>query len=167
MESEWYVWWEKLGFFEPEFGPDGKVKSKGYFIIPGLPPNVTGALNMGHALPTALQNTMIRWNRMRGLTTLWLPGFDHASLSTQTVVEKTIMRQEGKTRQDLGRLKLMEKIWKWKEKYHGNINMALRRMGGSFDWTKRSLFHEPNLCRSSRDFAPCMKKVLSTDRTNL
>ena len=93
---------------------------------------------MGHALPTALQDTMIRWNRMRGLTTLWLPGCDHAGISTQSVVEKMIMRQEGKTRQDLGRAKLIERIREWKEKYHGNINMVLKRMGGSFDWTREA-----------------------------
>ena len=144
MESEWYAWWEKSGFFEPKFGPDGKVKSKGYFVIPEPPPNVTGSLHMGHALPTALQDTMIRWNRMRGLTTLWLPGCDHAGISTQSVVEKMIMRQEGKTRQDLGRTKLVERIWEWKEKYHGNINMALKRMGGSLDWTREAFTMNPN-----------------------
>ena len=144
MESEWYAWWEKSGFFKPEFGPDGKVKSKGYFVIPEPPPNVTGSLHMGHALPTALQDTMIRWNRMRGLTTLWLPGCDHAGISTQSVVEKMIMRQEGKTRQDLGRPELVKRIWEWKEKYHGNINMVLKRMGGSFDWTREAFTMNPN-----------------------
>ena len=81
---------------------------------------------------------------MRGLTTLWLPGCDHAGISTQSVVEKMIMRQEGKTRQDLGRPKLVEKIWEWKEKYHGNINSALRRMGSSFDWTREAFTMNPN-----------------------
>ena len=81
---------------------------------------------------------------MRGLTTLWLPGCDHAGISTQSVVEKMIMRQEGKTRQDLGRTKLVERIWEWKEKYHGNINMALKRMGGSFDWTREAFTMNPN-----------------------
>ena len=98
---------------------------------------------MGHALPNALQDTMIRWNRMRGLTTLWLPGCDHAGISTQSVVEKMIMRQEGKTRQDLGRAKLVEKIWQWKEKYHANINTVLKRMGGSFDWTREAFTMNP------------------------
>ena len=81
---------------------------------------------------------------MRGLTTLWLPGCDHAGISTQSVVEKMIMRQEGKTRQDLGRAKLVDKIWEWKEKYHGNINMVLKRMGGSFDWTREAFTMNPN-----------------------
>lgn len=144
VESEWYAWWEKSGFFEPEFEPDGKIKSKGYFVIPEPPPNVTGSLHMGHALPNALQDTLIRWNRMRGLTTLWLPGCDHAGISTQAVVEKMIMRHEGKTRHDLGRPALIEKIWEWKEKYHKDINMALKRMGGSFDWTREAFTMNPN-----------------------
>ena len=133
-----YAWWEKSGFFEPQFGPDGKVKDKGCFVIPEPPPNVTGSLHKGHALPNALQDLMIRWNRMRGLTTLWIPGCDHASISTQSVVEKMIMKEEGKTRHDLGRDKLVGRIWEWKEKYHGNINAALRRMGGSFDWSREA-----------------------------
>lgn len=143
VESEWYAWWEKSGFFEPEFGPHGKVKSNGYFVIPEPPPNVTGALHMGHALTNALQDSMIRWNRMRGLTTLWLPGCDHAGISTQSVVEKLIWREEGQTRHDLGRPKLTEKIWQWKDKYHANINNAQRRMGGSFDWTREAFTMNP------------------------
>ena len=81
---------------------------------------------------------------MRGLTTLWLPGCDHAGISTQSVVEKMIMRQEGKTRQDLGRAELVKRIWEWKEKYHGNINLALKRMGGSLDWTREAFTMNPN-----------------------
>ena len=98
---------------------------------------------MGHALPNALQDAMIRWNRMRGLTTLWLPGCDHAGISTQAVVEKMIMRKEGKTRHDLGRTALVEKIWEWKDTYQKNINMALKRMGGSFDWTREAFTMNP------------------------
>jgi len=143
VESHWYAWWEKSGFFEPEFRPDGNIKHKGYFVIPEPPPNVTGALHMGHALPNALQDTMIRWNRMRGLTTLWLPGCDHAGISTQSVVEKMIMRTEGKTRHDLGRKETVERIWLWKDKYHKSINNALKRMGGSFDWTREAFTMNP------------------------
>ncbi len=143
VESDWYAWWEKSGFFEPEFGPDGNIKHKGYFVIPEPPPNVTGALHMGHALPNALQDTMIRWNRMRGLTTLWVPGCDHAGISTQSVVEKMIMRTEGKTKHDLGRKETVDRIWQWKDKYHKNINNALKRMGGSFDWTREAFTMNP------------------------
>lgn len=143
MESGWYDWWEKEGYFQPEFGPDGKVSKQGYFVISEPPPNVTGALHMGHALPNALQDSLIRWNRMRGLTTLWLPGCDHAGISTQAVVEKMLMRREGKTRHDLGRKAMVERIWDWKEEYHSNINRVLRRMGGSFDWTREAFTMSP------------------------
>ena len=100
---------------------------------------------MGHALPNALQDTLIRWNRMHGKTTLWLPGCDHAGISTQSVVENMLWRRQGKTRHDVGRAKLTEIIWDWKEEYHGNINRVLKRMGGSFDWTREAFTMDPNL----------------------
>ena len=90
---------------------------------------------MGHALPNALQDTLIRWNRMRGLTTLWVPGCDHASISTQTVVEK-MLRRNGISRHDLGRKAFNERVFEWKEEKQQNINNAIRRMGGSLDWTR-------------------------------
>lgn len=100
---------------------------------------------MGHALPNALQDTLIRWNRMRGLTTLWLPGCDHAGISTQSVVENMLWRRQKKTRYDLGRQKFTETIWDWKEEYHTKINSVLRRMGGSFDWTREAFTMDKNL----------------------
>ncbi|OAQ70547.1 valyl-tRNA synthetase, mitochondrial precursor [Pochonia chlamydosporia 170] len=135
VESAWYDWWQKEGFFKPKFTPDGKVKEAGSFVIVHPPPNVTGSLHMGHALGDSLQDLMIRWNRMNGKTTLWLPGCDHAGISTQSVVEKMLWRKEGKTRHDLGRTKFVETVWEWKEDYHKRINKALTHMGGSFDWT--------------------------------
>ena len=144
VESAWYSWWEKEGFFEPKFQNDGRVKEKGYFVIPEPPPNVTGALHMGHALPSALQDTLARFYRMRGLTTLWLPGCDHAGISTQSVVENMLWRRQKKTRHDLGRTKLVETIWDWKEEYHQKINSALKRMGGSFDWTREAFTMNEN-----------------------
>ncbi|KAL9129407.1 MAG: hypothetical protein Q9217_002138 [Psora testacea] len=135
VESGWYAWWEKSGFFEPELAADNKVKEEGCFVIPEPPPNVTGALHMGHALPNALQDTLIRWNRMRGLSTLWVPGCDHASISTQTVVEK-MLRRKGISRHDLGRKKFIEKVFEWKEEKQQNINNTIRRMGGSLDWSR-------------------------------
>ncbi|MCJ1228351.1 Valine--tRNA ligase, mitochondrial [Toensbergia leucococca] len=145
VESAWYAWWEKEGFFEPEFGPDGKVKGEGYFSIPEPPPNVTGNLHMGHALPNALQDCLIRWSRMKGKTTLWLPGCDHAGISTQSVVENMLWRRQKKTRYDLGREKFVETVWDWKEDYHKKINSVLRRMGGSFDWTREAFTMDENL----------------------
>lgn len=145
IEAGRYEWWEERGLFKPEFGPDGKVKPEGYFVIPIPPPNVTGSLHMGHALTNALQDTLIRWQRMKGKTTLWLPGTDHAGISTQSVVEKMLWRTEKKTRHDLGRAAFTEMVWKWKEKYHANITNALRRVGGSFDWTREAFTMDPNL----------------------
>lgn len=143
VESGWYAWWEREGFFKPEFRPDGNTKDAGYFVIPEPPPNVTGALHLGHALTTALQDTLIRWNRMRGLTTLLLHGCDHAGISTQSVVEKMLWKRERKTRHDLGRLKMTETIWEWKEEYRTKINNVLRRMGGSFDWSREAFTLNP------------------------
>ena len=145
VESAWYEWWEKEGFFMPDFAPEGKVKSKGYFVISEPPPNVTGALHCGHALATALQDTLIRWNRMKGLTTLWLPGCDHAGISTQSVVENMLWRRQTKTRYDLGRPKFTEVVWNWKEEYHQKINDVLRRMGASLDWTREAFTMDENL----------------------
>ncbi|MCJ1252736.1 hypothetical protein MMC24_000542 [Lignoscripta atroalba] len=145
VESGWYEWWENQGFFEPEFGPDGKVKEEGYFSMAEPPPNVTGALHIGHALTNALQDSMIRWNRMQGKTTLWIPGCDHAGISTQSVVENMLWRRQKKTRYDLGRGPFTDVIWEWKDEYHKNINKVLRRMGGSFDWTREAFTMDENL----------------------
>lgn len=121
------------------------MKKEGYFVIPEPPPNVTGALHCGHALGTALQDALIRWNRMRGLTTLWVPGCDHAGISTQSVVEKMLWRREKKTRYDLGRPKFTETVWDWKDEYHQKINSVLKRLGGSFDWTREAFTMDSNL----------------------
>ncbi|KAI9680110.1 MAG: hypothetical protein M1817_005127 [Caeruleum heppii] len=145
VEAAWYAWWEKEGFFKPEFTSEGKVKEEGYFVIPLPPPNVTGSLHMGHAVTNALQDTMIRWNRMRGLTTLWLPGCDHAGIATQSVVEKMLQRRQNKSRYDLGRERFTELVWDWKEEYHSKINNVMRRMGGSFDWTREAFTMDENL----------------------
>jgi valyl-tRNA synthetase len=117
VESAWDLWWNKQKFFEPEFTADGKNLPPGSFVIPIPPPNVTGALHCGHALGTALQDLLIRWHRMRGFTTLYVPGCDHASISTQSVVEKMLWKRERKTRHDLGRAKFLERALEWKDEY--------------------------------------------------
>ncbi|KAI7913008.1 valyl-tRNA synthetase [Pyricularia oryzae] len=144
VESAWYDWWEKEGFFKPEFTKDGKVKDEGSFVIVHPPPNVTGALHMGHALGDSLQDLMIRYERMRGKTTLWVPGCDHAGIATQTVVEKMLWKSEQKTRHDLGRPDFISKVWEWKGEYHEKINNALRKMGGSFDWSREAFTMDEN-----------------------
>ncbi|KAI1083311.1 tRNA synthetases class I-domain-containing protein [Whalleya microplaca] len=145
VESAWYEWWESSGFFRPEFTQDGKVKDEGSFVIVIPPPNVTGALHMGHALGNSLQDVMIRWNRMHGKTTLWLPGCDHAGISTQSVVENMLWRRQGKTRHDLGREKFVETVWEWKDEYHKRINNAQRKMGVSTDWSREAFTMDKNL----------------------
>ncbi|OJI97813.1 hypothetical protein ASPVEDRAFT_24740 [Aspergillus versicolor CBS 583.65] len=145
IEDGRYQWWEERDLFKPEFGPDGNVRPEGYFVIPIPPPNVTGSLHMGHALTNALQDTMIRWQRMKGKTTLWLPGMDHAGISTQSVVEKMLWKKEKKTRHDLGRKEFLDRVWDWKHEYHGNIGNALRRVGGSFDWSREAFTMDDNL----------------------
>lgn len=138
VEADRYDWWQSRGYFKPQFTKDGKVKPEGKFVIPIPPPNVTGSLHMGHALTNALQDTMIRHARMRGKTTAWIPGCDHAGIATQAVVEKRLMKEEGKTRHDIGREALTGLIWQWKDKYHANITNQLQRMGGSMDWSREA-----------------------------
>lgn len=145
IEAGLYEEWENAGYFKPEFTKDGKIKPAGKFVIPIPPPNVTGALHMGHALTNALQDTMIRHARMKGKTTAWIPGMDHAGISTQSVVEKRLWNEERKTRHDLGREAMVEKIWQWKHKYHANITTQLKRLGGSMDWSREAFTMDENL----------------------
>jgi valyl-tRNA synthetase len=150
IEDGRYEWWEKRDYFKPEFTKEGKVKPEGKFVISLPPPNVTGSLHMGHALMLALQDVMIRHARMRGKTAAWIPGTDHAGISTQSVVEKTLWKNEGKTRHDLGREALLAKIWAWKDKYHANILRQLKKMGGSMDWSREAFTMDSNLSAAVR-----------------
>ena len=150
IEEGRYDWWDKRDYFKPQFTKDGKIKPEGKFVVPIPPPNVTGSLHMGHALTNALQDAMIRHARMKGKTTLWLPGMDHAGISTQSVVEKMLWKTEGKTRHDLGREKLLEKIWTWKDKYHANITRQLKSLGGSMDWSREAFTMDDNLSLAVR-----------------
>ncbi|KAH6647195.1 tRNA synthetases class I-domain-containing protein [Truncatella angustata] len=138
VESAWYAWWEKEGYFKPQFTPEGEVKPEGKFVIVVPPPNVTGALHMGHALGNSLQDLMIRYNRQKGKTTLWLPGCDHAGIATQSVVEKALWKKKQQTRHELGRTQFIELVQDWKEDYHQKINNAFRKMGSSLDWSREA-----------------------------
>jgi valyl-tRNA synthetase len=148
VESAWYGWWEQEGYFKPAFDQDGNVKKEGYFVIPVPPPNVTGALHLGHALATSIQDALARYHRMLGMTVLYLPGCDHAGISTQSVIENMLWRREGKSRHDIGREALVNRIWEWKGDYHSKINTVLRRIGGSFDWTREAFTMDANLSRA-------------------
>lgn len=145
VESSWYAWWENQGYFQPEFTESGEIKPEGCFSIPCPPPNVTGALHIGHALTVSIQDTLIRWNRMQGKTTLFIPGFDHAGIATQSVVEKQIWAKEKKTRHDYGREKFVEKVWEWKEDYHARIKNQFKKLGASYDWTRERFTLNPDL----------------------
>jgi valyl-tRNA synthetase len=101
------------------------------------PPNVTGTLHLGHALMCSVEDALTRWHRMLGHETLWCPGFDHAGIATQVVVEKKIKREQNKTRHDLGRERFLKEVWKWKEEKGDNIAMQLRKIGSSCDWDRQ------------------------------
>lgn len=145
VELLWYSWWEQQGFFEPEFTASGDIKPEGVFLIPAPPPNVTGALHIGHALTILIQDALIRFNRMKGKTTLFLPGFDHAGIATQLVVEKQLWAKEHKTRHDYGREKFIEKVWEWKEDYHGRIKTQVKKLGALYDWLREAFTLSPEL----------------------
>lgn len=150
VEAAWYAWWEKQGFFKPEYKKKNILEPnpKGKFIMVIPPPNITGFLHLGHALTNAVEDAITRWNRMKGLTTLWNPGCDHAGIATQVVVEKKLWKEEQKTRHDIGRENFIEKVWKWKEEKGDRIYLQLRKLGGSFDWDRACFTMDPKLCRA-------------------
>jgi valyl-tRNA synthetase len=128
IEQRWYQTWEEKGYFA------AKQEGESYCImIP--PPNVTGSLHMGHAFQDTIMDALTRYHRMKGYSTLWQPGTDHAGIATQMVVER-LCNAEGKTRHDLGREKFLKKVWQWKEESGGTITRQLRRMGSSLDWDR-------------------------------
>ncbi|BBN03099.1 valyl-tRNA synthetase [Marchantia polymorpha subsp. ruderalis] len=129
-EERLYNWWESHGYFRPDSNQDGEP-----FVMSMPPPNVTGALHMGHAMFVTLQDIMTRHYRMRGRPTLWLPGTDHAGIATQLVVEK-LLASEGVKRADLGREEFEKRVWEWKRTYGGRITNQLRRLGASCDWER-------------------------------
>ncbi|AMP21418.1 valine--tRNA ligase [endosymbiont 'TC1' of Trimyema compressum] len=131
VESKWYPWWEKNGYFHQEVD-----ESKEPFCIVMPPPNVTGQLHLGHAMDNTLQDILIRFKRMEGYNTLWVPGTDHAGIATQARVEEELKKTEGLTRQDLGREAFLEKVWNWKALYHKRITSQLRLLGSSCDWQR-------------------------------
>lgn len=132
VEAAWYDWWEQRGFFKPD--PNSTAEP---FVMVIPPPNVTGSLHIGHALTNAIEDTVIRWRRMSGYNTVWVPGTDHAGIATQTVVEKKVAKEQGKTRHDLGREAFLQEVWKYVDEYGGRIVNQLRRLGSSVDWDRQ------------------------------
>ncbi len=131
IEKKWYQYWMEKGYFTPEID---ETKKPYTVLIP--PPNVTGILHMGHVLNNTIQDVMVRYKRMTGIPTLWIPGVDHAGIATQNVVEKQLAK-EGKTRHDIGRKALVEKIWEWKREKGGRIIEQLKTLGASCDWSRQ------------------------------
>lgn len=131
VEEKIYQWWESSGFFKSE---DQSTKPPFSIILP--PPNVTGFLHLGHALDHTIQDLLIRWKRMSGFNTMWLPGTDHAGIATQVVVEKELKKNGGVTRHTLGREKFLEEVWKWKDQYGNRIYNQMRKLGDSCDWDR-------------------------------
>lgn len=130
VEDRIYDFWLNGGYFHAEVDPEKKPYT---IVIP--PPNITGQLHMGHAMDETLQDILIRWRRMQGYSALWLPGTDHASIATEAKIVEA-MRQEGITKEDLGREKFLERAWAWKEKFGGRIVEQLKKLGSSCDWDR-------------------------------
>ncbi|HEX4610220.1 MAG TPA: valine--tRNA ligase [Urbifossiella sp.] len=145
-QQKWLRVWDERGYFHSEPDPARKPFT---IVIP--PPNVTGALHMGHALNNTLQDVLIRWRRMQGFNALWMPGTDHAGIATQSVVEKRLLAEEKKTRDDLGREELVRRIWEWKDRYEARILGQLKSIGASCDWQRTRFTLDPVCARAVRE----------------
>ncbi|HEU4930438.1 MAG TPA: class I tRNA ligase family protein, partial [Pyrinomonadaceae bacterium] len=146
-EQHHYERWEKNGYFTPDINRDPKAP---VFSIVIPPPNVTGSLHMGHALQHTFMDVMTRHKRMCGYRTLWLPGMDHAGISTQLMVSRAL-KKEGKSRHDLGREKFIERVWQWKHESGGQITVQMRREGASVDWSREKFTMDEDLSRVVRE----------------
>ena len=137
-QTRWYAFWLEKGYFHADPSSD---KPPYTIVIP--PPNVTGALHLGHALNNTIQDILTRWRRMQGYDALWMPGTDHAGIATQAVVERRLFEEEKKTRHDIGREALVARIWAWKDEYEKRILSQLRLMGCSCDWERTRFTLDP------------------------
>lgn len=155
VESKWYEFWKANNFFAPS---DDYTKQPFAIVMP--PPNVTGALHLGHALDNTLQDILTRYKRMDGYNTLWLPGTDHAGIATQAVVEDALAK-EGLTRHDLGREKFLDKVWEWKHLYGSRITSQLSLLGSSCDWSRERFTMDEGCSNAVREvFVNLYKKDL-------
>jgi valyl-tRNA synthetase len=146
-EARWYDFWETSGFFAASEDPEDRRPT---YTLAIPPPNVTGALHMGHACRTTFEDVLCRYKRMQGYNTLWIPGIDHAGIATQVVVERQL-KKEGLTRHDLGREKFIERVWQWKEESGDRILQQLRKMGASCDWPRTKFTMDPDMVRAVRE----------------
>jgi len=145
VESRWYDRWDRAGVFRPEHNPDGEP-----FCVVIPPPNVTGQLHMGHALNHSIHDAIVRRKRMQGYAALWLPGTDHAGIATQNVVERELAA-EGMSRHDIGREAFIEQVWSWKRRYGDRIDLQMRRLGDSVDWSRERFTMDEGLSRAVRE----------------
>jgi len=150
VEARWYSFWEERGVFRPEGNADPAHPARAGakpFVIAIPPPNVTGSLTMGHLLGESLRDVIVRWQRMEGRETLYIPGMDHAGIATQNVVEKKL-RDSGTPREEIGRERFVREVWDWKEQYGGLILRQLRRLGTSPDWGRERFTLDPAYSRA-------------------
>jgi valyl-tRNA synthetase len=148
IESRWAEYWVKEKLFSVATPPKGETRPVFTLLLP--PPNVTGRLHMGHMLNQTQMDIIVRWHRMRGFITLWLPGTDHAGIATQMMVERDLAK-EGKKRRELGREKFIERVWQWKKLYGGAILDQMKRLGASVDWDREYFTMDDNLSRAVRE----------------
>ncbi len=142
-ENKWYKNWLDKGYFQPNQQADHTY----CIVIP--PPNVTGILHIGHVLNNTLQDILIRYKRLQGYQTLWLPGTDHAGIATQNKVEQSLAR-DGLTKHDLGREAFVDKVWEWKNKHGGIIIQQLKKLGCSCDWSREKFTMDPDVTHAVR-----------------
>jgi valyl-tRNA synthetase len=152
-EPRIYALWETGGYFKPWNDPnkpdfDPKVEP---FVISIPPPNVTGELHLGHAMFVSVEDLMVRYHRMKGIPTLWVPGSDHAGIATQLMVERHLLKTEEVTREELGREEFIKRTWEWKRKYGSIITNQVRRLGASCDWSRERFTLDPGLSRAVRE----------------
>jgi valyl-tRNA synthetase len=147
VEARWYPFWQERGYFHG----DESDRSRPPFSIVLPPPNVTGSLHLGHALTATLQDVLIRWKRMSGFNTLWLPGTDHAGIATQMIVEKELKKTEKVSRHDLGREEFLKRVWAWKETYGSRIGEQHKALGAALDWERERFTMDEGLSRAVRE----------------
>ena len=146
IEDRLYTFWNENGYFTP----DAKNENESFsIVIP--PPNVTGQLHMGHALDDTLQDILVRYKRMQGFNTLWVPGTDHAGIATQIKVEERLRVDEHLTRYDLGRKKFLERVWAWKDAYEERITSQLKKLGASCDWSRQRFTMDEGCSKAVRE----------------
>src|SRR5579862_5737472 len=148
IETRWAAYWTAEKLFSVRTPPAGETRPVFTLLLP--PPNVTGRLHMGHMLNQTQMDIIVRWHRMRGFITLWLPGTDHAGIATQMMVEKQL-EKEGKKRREMGREKFVERVWEWKREYGGAILDQMKRLGASVDWDREYFTMDDNLSHAVRE----------------